>query len=106
MREPQAAAFQVLGLKSLESVLVDHCKHSFALSIVSNEGWKFVFSGDTQFCENLITAAQGATVFVHEATFESGRDADARHKKHSTISDALEVCMPSPCCRKCKFFAC
>lgn len=90
---------QALGLQAMQSVLVEHCKHSFGLSITAAAGWKFVFSGDTQLCPALVEAAAGATLLVHEATFESGMDDEAMFKKHSTISDALQVCprlLPPP----------
>jgi ribonuclease BN (tRNA processing enzyme) len=84
---------QALGLKTFSSILVQHCKHSFGLVLEeASSGAKFVFSGDTERCDNVIQAARGAAILVHEATFENDRAEDARHKKHSTISQALEVC--------------
>jgi hypothetical protein len=82
---------QELGLKEFRSVLVDHCKHAFGLCLESHTGWRFVFSGDTQLSENVVAAAAGASLLIHEATFDSGMEDDARAKKHSTITDALEV---------------
>jgi len=81
----------------LAQVLVEHCKHAFGIVLESQAGWKFVFSGDTQRCANLEAAARGATLLVHEATFESDMADDARIKKHSTIADALEVGRASAC---------
>jgi ribonuclease Z len=88
------AVLQALGLATMQAVLVDHCKHAFGIVLTSKRGWKFVFSGDTQRCDNLIAAATGATVLVHEATFENEKQDDARYKKHSTIADALDVRNP------------
>ena len=82
---------QKLGLSEMRSILVDHCKHSFGLRLATPSGWSFVFSGDTRRCDNVAAAARGATLLVHEATFESGMDEEAARKKHSTISDALSV---------------
>lgn len=78
----------------MRSVIVHHCKHSFALVLRSQEGWSFSFSGDTQQCDALVRAAQGVTVMVHEATFENGLERDAEQKRHSTVNDALKVRMP------------
>jgi ribonuclease Z len=41
-----------------------------------------VYSGDTQPCAALVEAGQGATVLVHEATFEDELVDEARAKKH------------------------
>jgi ribonuclease Z len=82
---------QELGLSEFRSVLNDHCKHSFGLVLVSEAGWKFVFSGDTRLCDNVVNAAAGADLLIHEATFDRGLEEDAKRKKHSTIDDALEV---------------
>lgn len=82
---------QSLGLMSISSVLNIHCKHSFGFRMVSHSGNTFVFSGDTEKCDNVINAAKEADILVHEATFESDMIADAKFKKHSTIEDALAV---------------
>lgn len=76
---------------SFSSVLNVHCKHSFGFRMVSPSGKTFVFSGDTEKCDNVINAAKEADILIHEATFESDMIADAKFKKHSTIEDALAV---------------
>ncbi len=45
------AARTALGLKELEPFPVKHVKHSFGIKLVSDSGWKVVFSGDTQPCK-------------------------------------------------------
>lgn len=82
---------QALGLQSFASILVQHCKHAFGFEMTTAAGKKFVFSGDTQKCANVIAAARQATLLVHEATFEDHLRSDADYKKHSTISDAVTV---------------
>ena len=52
---------------------------------------KLVYSGDTRPCEHLIAAGKDATVLIHEATFEDGMEKEAKKKRHSTVSQALEV---------------
>ena len=55
-----------LGLKSLYSVLVVHCAHAYAAVLEGEAGWKVVFSGDTRPCDQLVAAAQDATLLIHE----------------------------------------
>ncbi|KAH9624165.1 hypothetical protein KSS87_004304 [Heliosperma pusillum] len=95
-------------LETLVSFPVDHCRqapgHSpqaFGVSLTaarrSNNasemipGWKIVYSGDTRPCPRLIEEARGATVLIHEATFEDGMLHDAKDKQHSTTKEAIEV---------------
>lgn len=55
------------------------------------EGKSLCYSGDTEYCETLVKAAQGVDLLIHEATFdESQRDA-AREKFHSTAGDAAKA---------------
>jgi ribonuclease Z len=39
----------------------------------------------------LIQAAAGATVLIHEATFEDDKAEEARAKHHSTTGEAMDV---------------
>ena len=55
-----------LGLKTLQSVLVVHCAHAYAAVLEGEAGWKVVFSGDTRPCDQLVQAAQKATLLIHE----------------------------------------
>lgn len=55
-----------LGLKTLQSVLVVHCAHAYAAVLEGEAGWKLVFSGDTRPCDQLVAAAQDATLLIHE----------------------------------------
>lgn len=49
-------------------------------------GWKLVYSGDTRPCLELIEAVHGATILVHEATFEDGMRREAVARNHSTTN--------------------
>lgn len=42
-------------------------------------------------CKNLINYAQGCSLLIHEATFADGFEQDALVKKHTTISQALQL---------------
>ena len=55
-----------LGLKTLQSVLVVHCAHAYAAVLEGQAGWKVVFSGDTRPCDQLVQAAEKATLLIHE----------------------------------------
>ncbi len=69
-----AAARSALGLSRFGSVRVVHCAHSFGAVLESGAGWKLVFSGDTRPCALLTEAATGATLLIHEATFDDSME--------------------------------
>eukprot|EP00941_MAST-03F_sp_MAST-3F-sp1_P004424 g4424.t1 len=54
-------------------------------------GWKIVYSGDTRPCDALVRAGKNATLLIHEATFEDGMQVEALKKKHSTVTEAIDV---------------
>jgi ribonuclease Z len=83
------AAVQALGLQRLHSVRVIHCAHSYGAVLESAAGLKIVYSGDTRPCPALVEAAKGATLLIHEATFEDALIDEARAKKHSATHEAL-----------------
>ncbi|XP_077209963.1 tRNase Z TRZ3, mitochondrial-like isoform X2 [Tasmannia lanceolata] len=89
------------GLEALISVPVVHCPQAFGIVLKATErinsvgkvipGWKLVYSGDTRPCQALIDASHGATVLIHEATFEDGMVEEAIARNHSTTKEAVEV---------------
>ncbi|EPS72469.1 hypothetical protein M569_02288, partial [Genlisea aurea] len=89
------------GLEGLISFRVLHCPHAFGISLQASKrlnsdgsiipGWKIVYSGDTRPCPKLVKAAHGATVLIHEATFEDGMMKEAITRNHSTTKEAVEV---------------
>ncbi|KAK3824590.1 MAG: beta-lactamase-like protein [Benniella sp.] len=79
------------GLSDLATVEVIHCKWAYGISLTHMDGWKVVYSGDTRPCNNLVDAGQGATVLLHEATFEDDKKHLAVVKKHSTTQEAIMV---------------
>ncbi|KAI3948817.1 hypothetical protein MKX01_022231 [Papaver californicum] len=82
-------------------VPVIHCGDSFGLVLKAVErhnadgktipGWKLVYSGDTRHCQTLKDASNGATVLIHEETFEDNMREVAIAKNHSTTKDAIDI---------------
>ncbi|KAL5575197.1 hypothetical protein UlMin_016896 [Ulmus minor] len=89
------------GLDALISFPVVHCPQAFGVVLKAGErinsagkvipGWKIVYSGDTRPCPELIEASRGATVLIHEATFEDGLVDEAIARNHSTTQEAIDV---------------
>ncbi|GMI93786.1 tRNAse Z4 [Hibiscus trionum] len=89
------------GLEALISFPVVHCPQAFGIVLKAAErvnsvgkvipGWKIVYSGDTRPCQELVDACCGATVLIHEATFEDGLVDEAIARNHSTTKEAIEV---------------
>ncbi|XP_021620709.1 tRNAse Z TRZ4, mitochondrial isoform X4 [Manihot esculenta] len=89
------------GLEGLISFPVVHCPEAFGVVLKAAErtnavgeiiqGWKIVYSGDTRPCSEVIEASHGATVLIHEATFEDCMVDEAVEKNHSTTKEAIEV---------------
>ncbi|EYU21483.1 hypothetical protein ABFS82_09G108200 [Erythranthe guttata] len=89
------------GLEALISFPVIHCPQAFGVAIRAADrvnaagknipGWKIVYSGDTRPCPELVRASQGATVLIHEATFEDSMIDEAVARNHSTTKEAVEV---------------
>ncbi|KAJ8603548.1 hypothetical protein CTAYLR_004867 [Chrysophaeum taylorii] len=78
----------------LVSVRVEHCRDSYALIARHRRAKeRLVFSGDCRPSDALVAKARRGppTILVHEATFSDDRKADAISKRHSTVSEALEV---------------
>ena len=76
---------------SFQTIPVIHCKEAYGVVVQHRSGWKVVYSGDTRPCPALAEAGRGATLLLHEATFEDELQSDALAKKHCTISEALDI---------------
>ncbi|GLI68411.1 hypothetical protein VaNZ11_012799 [Volvox africanus] len=90
-RERDQAPCQKLGLVRWHSVAVHHCRDAWGLVLEHRDGWKLVYSGDTRPCPALISAGRGATLLIHEATFEPCLESRARSKRHCTSAEAAAV---------------
>ena len=54
-------------------------------------GWRLVYSGDTRPCAQMVELARGATLLIHEATFDEDMQEKAIGDRHSTVREALSV---------------
>ena len=54
-------------------------------------GKKLVYTGDTLPCAATAKAAKGADLLIHDCTFGSDREAEAKEAKHSTAAQAAKV---------------
>lgn len=89
------------GLDALVSFPVVHCPQAFGVVLKASErlnsdgklieGWKIVYSGDTRPCPELTEASRGATVLIHEATFEDSMVDEAIARNHSTTEEAIQM---------------
>ncbi|KAL6547800.1 hypothetical protein OROHE_009505 [Orobanche hederae] len=98
------ALIKVLGEAGLEALIsfpVIHCQEAFGVALKAASrvtatgktvpGWKIVYSGDTRPCQELLKASDGATILIHEATFEDGMLGEAIEKNHSTTTEAVQA---------------
>lgn len=90
---PEAKFFpDAFGLE-MGCVDVIHCPLSYGVIMRDCvNGWKVVYSGDTRPCPLLGEVGRGATLAIHEATFDDDMVAEAIEKSHCTTSEALDVC--------------
>ncbi|KAJ1551715.1 hypothetical protein HK096_003572 [Nowakowskiella sp. JEL0078] len=82
---------QSLDLKHIATTRVDHCIDAFGVAIETNCGHKAVFSGDCRPTPALVDLGQNATLLIHEATLADDKQNEALEKKHTTISEALQI---------------
>jgi ribonuclease Z len=72
------------------SFAVDHIPGSVGWRIEAS-GLAVVFSGDTRYSDNLVEAARGARVLIHEAMTTGDKSGEARQRGHSTSTDAARA---------------
>ncbi|XP_062342168.1 zinc phosphodiesterase ELAC protein 2 [Osmerus eperlanus] len=80
-------------IEKFQTCAVRHCKNAYGCSIRHPSGWHLVFSGDTMPSDSLAHMGQNATLLIHEATLEDGLEEEAREKRHSTTSQAINIGM-------------
>lgn len=79
------------GLTSIQTCYVLHCHGAMAVVLTLPNGFKVAYSGDCRPNEHFAKIGQGATLLIHEATFDDELQGDAKAKKHSTTSEALHI---------------
>ncbi|KAI0180211.1 hypothetical protein GGR52DRAFT_530257 [Hypoxylon sp. FL1284] len=80
------------GLARIDACFVTHCYGALATSLTFPTGLKVAYSGDCRpSYKDFTVIGQGATLLVHESTFDDERRLDAIAKKHSTTSEAVVV---------------
>lgn len=79
--------YNVGGKTSVEAVAVDHTVPCLAY-VVRDNGSAAVVSGDTRFSQNLITAARGADLLIHEAAASAEMADWLQMTGHSSPRDA------------------
>ncbi|KAI6012153.1 hypothetical protein BKA83DRAFT_4370844 [Pisolithus microcarpus] len=80
-----------LGLRSLQTVDVEHRTLCHGLIIKHTDDWSIVYSGDTVPVHRLVQAGQNATLLIHEATMADDEADKARAKMHSTVGQAIDI---------------
>lgn len=80
-----------LSLESIQTSHAAHCQGSYTTAWTWTNGFKFAYSGDTRPTRGFVEIGKGATVLLHEATFDDELIAEAVNKRHSTTSEALKA---------------
>ncbi|KAJ3128880.1 hypothetical protein HK098_003207 [Nowakowskiella sp. JEL0407] len=95
----------------LRSVAVDHCFDSYGAVVVARakalgidngdlksdfeidhtRTFKIVYSGDCRPTPALISHGRNATILIHEATLSDLKKAEAKMKKHTTMTECVQV---------------
>jgi ribonuclease Z len=79
------------GVSSIQACAVDHCAGALAVVFNFPDGFKVAYSGDCRPSTKFAEIGQGATLLIHEATFDDELTGDATAKKHCTKREALDV---------------
>jgi len=80
-----------LKLKNWDTAPALHCQSSFTTALTFESGFKLAYSGDTRPTTSFVSIGNGATLLIHEATFDDELIAEAVAKKHSTIGEAIRA---------------
>lgn len=93
--EQRSKASSELGF-SVETCRAIHCPYSYNVAITydsnsNNNGFKVAYSGDTRPNPFFAKIGQHCDLLIHEATHGDDLQEDAVSKRHSTISEALDI---------------
>ncbi|KAI1143749.1 hypothetical protein F5Y05DRAFT_362415 [Hypoxylon sp. FL0543] len=81
----------LLGLKQIDACFVAHCFGALATVFTFPSGLKIAYSGDCRPSDDFVIIGKDATLLIHESTFDDELQGDAIAKKHSTMSEAIDV---------------
>ena len=93
-KEVEKAMLEETKLKSIATIPALHCPNSYCVSMVTENDYKIVFSGDTRPIEGLVELGkkdQKTNLLIHEATFDDNMQKEALEKRHSTTTEAIDV---------------
>lgn len=79
------------GVSSIQACYVDHCWGALAVVFNFPNGFKVAYSGDCRPSAEFARIGKGATLLIHEATFDDELAGEALAKRHCTTSEALDV---------------
>ena len=80
-----------LGITGCLAVPVAHCPFSFAVLFDGTPFGRLAYSGDCRPSIQFSEQAIDTDLLIHEATFEDGMEEEAVLKRHSTVSEAIEI---------------
>ncbi|KAI5864544.1 beta-lactamase-like protein [Durotheca rogersii] len=82
---------ELFGLVRIDACFVSHCFGSLATVFTFPSGLKVSYSGDCRPSPDFVQIGKGTTLLIHESTFDDELQGDAIAKKHSTMSEAIDV---------------
>ncbi|KAF8437856.1 hypothetical protein BGX38DRAFT_1210623 [Terfezia claveryi] len=85
--------YKALSISKIQTAKANHCIGASTCAFTWNDGFKFAYSGDTRPTQDFVRIGQGATLVLHEATFDDELRGEAVAKKHSTTSEAIKAGM-------------
>ena len=80
-------------MAQVETARANHCVGAATCAFTFIDGFKFAYSGDTRPTAEFVRIGKGATLLLHEATFDDELQAEAIAKKHSTTAEAIKAGM-------------
>jgi ribonuclease Z len=81
----------LMKLGSVQTVPVDHSFQSHAVVLRSMDGEIIAFSGDCRPSAAFAEAGKNASLLIHESTFDDDTKEEAIAKRHTTLSEAIEI---------------
>ncbi|KAH7639554.1 ribonuclease z [Dermatophagoides farinae] len=88
--EEKQELLRQLVINEIATVLVPHCFESYGI-ILEIFGKKLAYSGDSMYSDSFDHIAQNCDMIIHEATMNDDLWQEAEYKRHSTISQAINV---------------